>query len=124
MPTERNHIGEIDTPAGKMKVLAFVAIKRDERETHILHLDDGSYAFTTKSWLLENDRKEVVNNFRFSENTFVQLIEALHLSAVYFGINLNERILALADCKPMIDFEYGGNGKFPEIEKAAPVITE
>lgn len=106
-------VGKCMTPEGEMDIKAFIRIRRDEREVFVAHLSDGSFAFETKSWLLSNDRREVVHMLRFSEKTMVMLMEALHLGAGYFGVDLIKQVKALADdTGENLTFEYGGNGEF------------
>jgi len=112
-PAKRRPVGTVTTPDGPLDVDAFVSIKRDEREAHVVKLADGSYAFQTASWLLVNGRERVAHSLRFTEDTYVLLMEAMHLGALYFGLDIEERVRALANGKDELHFEYGGNGPFP-----------
>ena len=110
--SENKFVGEIETPEGKLGVRAFIAIKRDERETVVFKLADDSFGFVTKSWLLQNERQEVTHQMRFTETTFVMLLEAMLLAADYFKLDMADGIKKLATDGNQISFECGGNGEF------------
>src|SRR5690554_1735531 len=94
-PSDRGPVGQIETPAGPVDILAFVRLSRDEREVVMVHLADGSYAFHTQSWLQENGRAKASHSLRFTEKTLIMLLEALHLGSIYFGIDVEQTIRVL-----------------------------
>lgn len=110
--SKNKFVGEVETSEGKLGVKAYIGVIRDEREIKVFQLEDGSLGFVTESYLRINNREKVTHAMRFTEKTFVMLLETLHLSAIYFGIDVNTQIRALADGKNNIEFEYGGNGEF------------
>ena len=116
-------VGTAITPEGAIDIKAFVAIRNENRNIHILQMEDGSLGFVTESYLAVNEGKKVENVMRFTETTFAQLLLAMVLSLDYFKVDLKKYIKRISE-EDQIRFEYGGNGDFDITKVALEKFTE
>lgn len=110
---ESTSLGTVSTPEGDIEIRAFLRVFRDERESTIVQLADDSFVLHTRSTLEENQGEVVQAALLLTRKTLIQLMEAAFLGTSYFGIDLQQEIVALASGDSTVDFECGGNGPFP-----------
>ena len=108
--SDQEDYGEVLLADGKReKISGIFTVYRDEREVTIAETVGGTLVVRTKSWLRQNDRKEVETINCYTKETFAMMLEAMCLSAEYLGFDVKEESKKLHG-DGQICYEYAGRG--------------
>lgn len=112
-------IGTLNVSGADENIAKLFRVFRDDREVTICQTDQGTIVVETLSWLRKNDRQEVRTINAYTAETFAMMLEAMHLGADYFGIDLKKGLEQLhASDGDRINYEYAGAGE-PSFKQSA-----